>query len=199
MSLTTVATNLISTLGYGGLTVGLIVDSAGIPIPSEVLLPLSGALINTGRFSFWPVVVVGTLAQSAGAVFAYWIGATGGVAVVKKYGKYVFFSERELGITQKYFDRYGQWLTAAGRCLPVIRTYIGYPAGLSKMSFRKFLSATLIGSLIWTVFLTKLGVILGTPKRLASLDHLFAHFNLIVLALLGLALIWYLKRHFKKS
>ncbi len=198
-SLTGVATDLISSLGYGGLAFGLVLDSAGLPIPSEVLLPISGALINSGRFSLAAVVIVGILAQTAGAVLSYWIGATGGLILVKKYGKYVLFSEHELGIAERAFNRYGQWLTFFGRCVPVVRTYIGYPAGLTKMDFKKFLAATVVGSTFWTLLLTELGVRLATPARLLGLDHLFRRFNLIVLVLLVAAVIWYVRRHLKRA
>lgn len=198
-SLTGIATGMISSLGYGGLALGLIVDSAGVPIPSEVLLPISGALINTGRFDFWAVIAVGTIAQTAGAALAYWLGATGGLALAEKYGKYVFFSHRELAITQKWFDRYGQWLTLAGRCLPVIRTYIGFPAGLAKMNFTRFLIASFVGSLFWTVFLTQLGVSLATPARLHAMDDIFRRFNFVIIILLLGGVFWYVKRHLNRE
>lgn len=198
-SLTGVATGMISSLGYGGLALGLVVDSAGVPIPSEVLLPISGALVNTGRFDYTAVIIIGTLAQTAGAILAYWLGATGGLALAERYGKYVFFSHRELAITQRWFDRYGQWLTLAGRCLPVIRTYIGFPAGLAKMHFGKFLAASFFGSLVWTVFLTQLGVKLGTPDRLHAMDEIFRRFNIAIAILLLIGVFWYVKRHARQG
>lgn len=197
-SLTGLATGMISTLGYGGLALGLVVDSAGIPIPSEALLPISGALVNTGRFDYAMVIIIGTLAQTAGAILAYWLGATGGLALAERYGKYFFFSHRELAITQRWFDRYGQWLTLAGRCLPVIRTYIGFPAGLAKMHFGKFLAASFFGSLIWTVFLTQLGVMLGTPERLHAMDEIFRRFSIAIAILLLAGVFWYVKRHLRE-
>ena len=194
--LTEIATGLISGLGYGGLAVGLIVDSAGVPIPSEVLIPLSGALARQGRFSLAAVIIVGTLAQSAGAVLAYWIGASGGLALVRRYGKYVLFSERELATTQRWFSRYGSWLTLFGRMLPVIRTYIGYPAGIARMSFGRFLAASLIGSAIWSVILSLLGYYLAT--RLDQIDAVLHKFSLAIAALLGLGVIWYVRKKFNK-
>lgn len=198
-SLTGIATGMISGLGYGGLALGLIVDSAGVPIPSEALIPISGVLVNSGRFDYWAVIVVGTLAQTLGAVIAYWLGATGGLAFVDKYGKYVFFSKRELHITERWFNKYGQWLTLAGRCMPVIRTYIGFPAGLARMNFAKFLTASFIGSLFWTLFLTQLGIILGTQERLHAMDQIFKRFNVVILALLLIGVIWYVRRHLKHT
>ncbi|MBW3538511.1 DedA family protein [Candidatus Parcubacteria bacterium] len=191
------ATNLVARLGYGGLAFGLIVDSAGVPIPSEVLIPLAGALARDGRFDLVTVITVGTLAQTLGAVLAYWIGAKGGLPIVERYGKYVLFSHRELAVTQRWFDRYGSWLTFFGRCLPVIRTYIGFPAGLARMPFGPFLAASFTGSLAWITLLALLGYQLsGQLERIDAVMHQFS--ILIALLLLG-GVIWYIKKHWKRQ
>lgn len=189
------STALIYSLGYGGLAVGLIVDSAGIPIPSEILIPLAGALVREGKFDLTIVIAIGTLAQTFGAVLAYWIGAKGGLPLVERYGKYVLFSTRELHVTERWFNKYGKWLTLSGRCLPVIRTYIGFPAGLARMHFGEFLVASFVGSLVWTVVLTWAGYQLS--GQLGLIDKFFHQFSLIVVALLILGAIWYV-RHLKK-
>ena len=111
--LSEIATNMIATLGYGGLAVGLFVDSFGIPIPSEVLLPLAGAAAKQGQMNLMIVIIVGTLAQTAGAMLAYAIGMGPGLEFVKRYGKYVLFSEHELAKTHTLFEKYGSWLTFA--------------------------------------------------------------------------------------
>lgn len=195
MSLTSIATSLISALGYGGLGVGLVVDSAGVPIPSEVLIPLAASLVHTGRFSMVAIIAVGTIAQTLGAVLAYGLGATGGLALAERYGKYVLFSHRELAFTQRAFDRWGLGLTLVGRCVPVIRTYIGFPAGVAKMRLSVFVAASAIGSLLWTSLLAFLGYRLATPERLQQLDELFRRFSLVVAALIVVGVIWFVKRH----
>jgi membrane protein DedA with SNARE-associated domain len=190
-----IATDLIAKLGYAGLAFGLIIDSAGVPIPSEVLLPLAGALARQGSFGLAEVIIIGALAQTIGAVMAYWLGATGGLAIVEKYGKYVFFSHRELAVTQRWFDKYGSWLTLAGRCMPVIRTYIGYPAGLARMDFGRFLAASFLGSLLWTMFLVWVGY--GLQEHIKLIDTILHQFAIvIILAVFGLA-VWYVQRHIK--
>ncbi|HSX48367.1 MAG TPA: DedA family protein [Candidatus Nanoarchaeia archaeon] len=194
---TDTAFKLIETAGYGGLSVGLIVDSAGVPVPSEVLLPLAGALVRQGRFNMAAVIAVGTIAQSVGAFLAYWIGRKGGLPLIHRYGKYVFFSEHELAITQKWFARYGSRLTLVGRCLPVIRTYIGYPAGVAKMPVGGFITATLVGSLGWTTILTLLGYELA--GQLDAIHHTLDRFSLVVVALLVVGAIWYVSRHRKQA
>lgn len=186
------ATDLIAGLGYIGLAIGLIVDSAGVPIPSEVLIPLAGALARDGRFSLPVVIAVGTLAQVAGAAASYWIGALGGLPLVQRYGKYVLFREHELHKTQSLFDKWGVWLTFVGRMMPGIRTYIGFPAGLARMPFGKFLVASILGSLGWTVFLAELGYLLS--GQLDTIDHLISQFGLVALAVVLVVVIWYLTR-----
>lgn len=190
LKLTAIASSLISTLGYGGLAFGLVVDSAGVPIPSEVLLPLAGALAKQGRFNFVAVVVVATVAQTIGALLAYELGAKGGLPLLKKYGKYVLFSEHELNKTQRLFARHGSWLTFFGRCLPGIRTYIGYPAGLARMPRGPFLLASLVGSLFWSLILTALGYKLS--DNLTVIDQGLHRFGLVVLLLVIAALGWYI-------
>ncbi len=188
-SFSEVATNMIATAGYGGLALGLFVDSFGIPIPSEVLLPLAGAAAKQGQMNLLVVIMVGTLAQTAGAMLAYYIGMGPGLGFVKRYGKYVLFSDHELQKTHALFEKYGSWLTLFGRCLPGIRTYIGIPAGMARMKFGRFVAASLLGSLAWTILLTTLGYQLA--DHLAQIDSLLSKFGYI-LAILGIvAFIWF--------
>lgn len=195
--LSELATSMIATLGYGGLAFGLFVDSAGVPIPSEVLLPLAGALAKQGRFELWIVIAIGALAQTAGAMFAYALGRGPGLGLVQRYGKYVLFSEHELLKTHKLFEKYGSWLTLFGRCLPGIRTYIGFPAGIAEMNFGLFSLASFIGSLGWTVLLTILGYQLA--DHLHQIDSFLSKFG-YVLAVAGIvAFIWFVHHRRKRS
>lgn len=195
--LATIATNLVAQFGYAGIGLGLILDSAGIPIPSEILLPLAGALVHQGRMNFVVLMMVATVAQTVGAIIAYELGAIGGLPLIKRYGKYILFSERELAITERWFARYGTWLALFGRCLPVIRTYIGYPAGLARMSRRRFVIASAIGSFGWSLILIAAGHALA--GHLSTIDVIIHKFSLIILGLLLLGVIWYVKSHFKRA
>lgn len=195
--LSEVATNLIATLGYGGLAFGLFVDSFGIPIPSEVLLPLAGAAAKQGQMSLLIVIIVGTLAQTAGAMLAYAIGMGPGLGFVKRYGKYVLFSEHELEKTHALFEKYGSWLTLFGRCLPGIRTYIGIPAGMARMKFGAFVVASFVGSLIWTVFLSVLGYQLA--DHLALIDSFLSKFGYLLAIASIVAFIWFVHHRSKKK
>lgn len=194
--LSEIATSMIATLGYGGLAVGLFVDSFGIPIPSEVLLPLAGAAARQGQMNLLLVIIVGTLAQTAGAMLAYAIGMGPGLGFVKRYGKYVLFSEHELNKTHALFEKYGSWLTFVGRCLPGIRTYIGIPAGMARMDFGRFVAASFLGSLIWSIFLAVLGYQLA--DYLPVIDSVLSKFGYLF-ALAGIIFfIWFVHRHSKK-
>jgi membrane protein DedA with SNARE-associated domain len=188
-----IATNMIATLGYGGLAAGLFVDSFGIPIPSEVLLPLAGAAAKQGQLNLVLVILVGTVAQTLGAMLAYAIGMGPGLAFVKRYGKYVLFSEHELNKTHALFEKYGSWLTLVGRCLPGIRTYIGIPAGMARMNFGRFVAASLLGSLVWSIFLAVLGYQLA--DYLPVIDNVLSKFGYLF-ALAGIIFfIWFVRRH----
>ncbi|MFI5240550.1 MAG: DedA family protein [Candidatus Saccharimonadia bacterium] len=188
-SLASFATKLIGSFGYFGLALGLVIDSAGIPIPSEVLLPLAGALAREAKYNLVLIIVVATIAQMIGAVISYFIGAYGGLALVERYGKYVLFRSHELEKTNKLFDKFGAWLTLAGRCIPGVRTYIGYPAGVARMRFGVFLGATFIGSLVWSIVLSVAGYELSA--KLGVIERIIREFGIVALLLALVIFIWY--------
>ena len=181
-SLTQSAIDLLHNLGYTGLAIGLILDSAGIPIPSEVLISGGAILAQQGRFNLFVVIVIGTLAQTFGAIVAYYIGDKGGLALIHRYGKYVLISQKDLHKTHRAFEKYGMVLALVGRCLPVIRGYIGFVAGIAEMPLRPFIVASLIGSFIWTLLLSWLGY--SIAGNVASIDAVMRPFTNIVLVLL---------------
>lgn len=192
-SLANFAVNLISSLGYAGIAIGTLVNAMGIPIPSEVLLPLAGAAARQGRFSLLAVITVSVIAQLIGTAIAYWLGRRGGLPLIQRYGKYVFFKERELEITQNLFQRWGQWLVLFGRCIPVVTSYISYPAAVAGMPFGRFMLASGLGFIGWSTLLTVLGYeLFGQIDRIHAI---FQKFGLFILVLLIIGLIWYLKFH----
>jgi membrane protein DedA with SNARE-associated domain len=156
-SLTEVATGLVQSLGYGGLTFGLTLDSSGIPIPSEVLIPLAAAGAKVGRLDLWLVILVSTLAQTAGGIIAYYIGAKGGLPLIDRYGKYFLVSHHEAVKVHNWFERYGTPVIIGGRCLPVVRGYIGFVAGIAEMPVWRYIAASAVGSLGWTLILVAAG------------------------------------------
>ncbi|OGD84331.1 hypothetical protein A2165_00030 [Candidatus Curtissbacteria bacterium RBG_13_40_7] len=156
---------IISNLGYPGIFILMALESALIPIPSEVIMPFSGFLVSEGRFDLWAIVLVGALGNLFGSWIAYAIGYWGEKALVRKlvakYGKFILLTEDEFDASLRLFNKYGQWVAAASRVLPAIRTVISLPAGIAKLNFVKFSALTFFGSLIWSLFLGYIGVILG--------------------------------------
>ncbi|HSX00734.1 MAG TPA: DedA family protein [Candidatus Saccharimonas sp.] len=193
ISFSQIAINLISTSGYYGMALGLLLDSFGVPIPSEILVPLSTVLVMQGRFQWWAVFLIATGAQVAGALVAYLVGRYGGEPLLERYGKYVLISRHDLERTHRLFERYGGWLTMLGRCVPGVRGLVGYPAGIAEMDLRKFLLYSAAGSAVWTAFLMYLGYLLG--DNLALMDQLASRFSVLGIILVVGLLAWHFRHH----
>ncbi|MBI4100031.1 DedA family protein [Candidatus Microgenomates bacterium] len=185
----------IQSTGYAGVFILMTLESALIPIPSEVTMPFAGSLVASGTFNFWLLALVGAAANLTGSLLAYGLGYLGEGAV-KKYGKYIFLREQEFEHAQKLFNKYGEAITFLSRILPAIRTYISLPAGIAKMNLKKFILYTTLGSLIWSTFLTYLGVVLGANWH--SLSGYFHKFDLIIVVVAALGLGVYLFKRFRR-
>lgn len=196
--------HFISQLGYTGVFLLMFLESACIPIPSEVTMPFSGSLVVLGTFNLWIVVFIGTLGNLIGSLAAYALGAWGQEAVVRKvivkYGKYVLISEHEYDQSERWFRNHGELIVLLSRILPVLRTFISLPAGVARMNITRFIIYTSVGSFIWSFVLTEIGVVLG--NNWSSLEIYFRKFD-IVLVIIGVAaVIWYIQhklKHFRKK
>lgn len=155
------AVNFISTSGYLGVFVLMALESALIPIPSEIIMPFSGFLVFDEKFSFWPVVIWGTIGNLAGSIAAYLLGLYGGRPLMEKYGKYFLISRHELDVADRWFQKYGGLSVLFSRMLPAVRTFISLPAGIARMPFGKFCLYTTLGSLPWSFALTYAGIVSG--------------------------------------
>lgn len=147
-------------------------------------MPFAGSLVHFGVFNFWILALVGTLANLTGSLLAYGLGYLGEKQVlvfIRRYGKFVFIREKEYEHARHLFNKYGEAITFVSRVLPAIRTYISLPAGIAKMNLTKFVIYTTLGSLIWSTFLTYLGVILGANWH--SLSSYFHKFDLVIVVL----------------
>jgi membrane protein DedA with SNARE-associated domain len=152
---------VISGMGYPGVFLLMAGESACLPIPSEVVLPFAGYISFRGEFNQVAVILIATFGQVAGALAAYYVGAFGGRPLVVRYGKYVLMDTAHLDAADRWFDRWGSRAIFATRLVPIVRTFIAFPAGVAKMDVRKFLLYTFLGSLPWTAALTYTGYALG--------------------------------------
>lgn len=193
-------TDFISRIGYAGIFILMLLESACIPIPSEVTMPFGGFLVNEGRFNFWWVVLSGTLGNLVGSWLAYFFGWWGQEPVVRasvrRWGKYLLISEGELDRAEAWFRRFGDPIVFFSRLLPVIRTFISVPAGIAKMNFFKFTIYTFLGSFLWSYLLTWIGLTLG--ENWGELEKYFRQFELIIAALLFIAAFWYALHKIRK-
>src|SRR5689334_1171628 len=130
--------SVIAALGYPGIILLMAIESACIQLPSEIILPFSGYLAYTGRFSLVGVATAGAIGCNVGSIVAYYAGVWGGRPFLVRYGKYVLISPREMAMADRWFERHGEWTVFVGRLLPVIRTFIALPAGIARMDFWKF-------------------------------------------------------------
>lgn len=154
-------TGTVSAVGYLGVFILMALESACIPIPSEIIMPFSGFLVSSGKLSLIWVTLAGAFGNLIGAVITYAIGFYGGRPFILKYGKYFFVKEKEVHHAERFFAKWGDWSVFLSRNLPVIRTFISLPAGVAEMPFIKFAFFSFLGSIPWCFGLTYLGFILG--------------------------------------
>jgi len=188
---------IIGYLGYAGVFVLMLVESCGIPMPSEVIMPFSGFLVARGELNFWLVVILGAVGNLVGSWLAYFIGYKGGRPLIEKYGKYFLISHHDLDLADRWFAKFGDWMVFIGRLLPVVRTYISFPAGIAKMNFKKFSIYTFAGALPWSLLFAWLGVKMGDNWEL--IREKLHDFDLLMLFLVIAAVVWYVVRHVRRK
>jgi membrane protein DedA with SNARE-associated domain len=190
----------ISTLGYGGVVLLMAIESACIPLPSEIIMPFSGYLVYTGRFNIWLVSIAGASGCVAGSMVAYWIGMYGGRPLIERYGKYLLVSQHDLNLADRWFDRFGEVIVFVSRLLPAIRTFIAFPAGVARMNVKKFIIYTFAGSLPWCLGLAYVGQKLGEQwDKDPRLKQLFHRFDFIIGIVIVLAIGWWIWRHLRHA
>jgi membrane protein DedA with SNARE-associated domain len=190
----------ISTLGYSGIVLLMAIESACIPLPSEIIMPFSGYLVYTGRFNLWWVGVAGALGCVLGSMVAYWVGMYGGRPLIEKYGRYILISHHDLDLADRWFAKYGEAIVFTSRLLPVIRTFIAFPAGVARMNIPRFIIYTFAGSLPWCLALAYVGQILGEQwDKNPTLKSWFHRFDFIIGIVIVLAIAWWVWRHLKHS
>ena len=194
-------TNLYGAVGYAGVLVAMTIESAMIPLPSELILPFAGFLISdptsiekltNAHWNYWIVVVVATIGNLIGSLISYGIGAWGGRPFLERWGRYVLIRPHEIELAEHFFQRYGSATAFFSRLLPVVRTFISFPAGVARMDLRRFIIYSTAGAFIWSAILTELGVAFGDRwedirKALQPFDLIIA---VVVVALVALFIWW---------
>lgn len=188
--------HIISSMGYTGVFLAMAIESACIPLPSEIILPFTGYMVFAGHFGFWPATIAATLGNLFGALVAYYVGVWGGRPFLKRYGRYFFINERELAWTERLFDRRGEATVFVGRILPVVRTFISLPAGIAKMNPLKMSIYTVLGALPWCAFLIYVGLKLG--ENWDSLKPYFHRADLVVGGVIVIVLSYVLLKRLKR-
>jgi membrane protein DedA with SNARE-associated domain len=186
----------ISKLGYAGIVLLMAIESACIPLPSEIIMPFSGYLVSTGQMNIWLVGLAGAIGCVLGSMVAYWAGMYGGRPFIEKYGKYVLVSRHDLDMADRWFASYGEIIVFVSRLLPAIRTFIAFPAGVARMNIPRFIAYTFAGSLPWCLGLAYVGQKLGEQwNKDETLKTWFHRFDFVIGIIVLLLAAWWIWRH----
>ena len=188
--------SVISALGYNGVVLLMAIESACIPLPSEIIMPFAGFLVFKGEMTLLGVALAGAIGCVVGSIPAYYLGMYGGRPLVEKYGKWVLISAKDLNWADQAFAKHGDLIIFVGRLLPAVRTFIAFPAGVARMNITKFIAYTFVGSLIWCYLLAFAGFKMG--ENWENLKVYFHEFHYLIAGAGLLFVIWYVRRHFKE-
>jgi membrane protein DedA with SNARE-associated domain len=184
--------------GYASVILLMAIQSACIPIPSEVIMPLAGYALAHTQLQLILLATVASLASNLGSIPAYWVGARGGRPMVERYGSYMLLSRRDLDRVDHFFSRFGSITVLIGRMLPIVRTFIAFPAGVAKMNQVRFHIYTFIGSWPWCYALAWVGMKLGaTWNTDPRFKEVFHRFHLGVEVILVVGFVWFVVSHWK--
>jgi len=193
--------SLYGAVGYIGVMLAMAIESAMIPLPSELILPFAGFMVSDasqlepltrGPWGFWIVVIVATVGNTLGSLVAYAIGAYGGRPFLERYGRYLLIREHEIEVADRFFERYGAATVFIGRLLPIVRTFISFPAGVTRMPLGKFIAYSTAGALPWSIALVYAGVLLGA--NWVEIREMLKPFDLAIagaVVILFVGLLWW--------
>jgi membrane protein DedA with SNARE-associated domain len=189
--------SVISTMGYSGIVLLMAIESACIPLPSEIIMPFAGFLVSKGEMTLWGIALAGAVGCVVGSIPAYYLGMFGGRPMAERFGKYVLISRKDLDMADRMFEQYGQLIVFIARLLPGVRSFIAFPAGTARMNMPKFCIYTFWGSLIWCYALGYIGMKAG--EHWEDLKVYFHQSHYAIAALGVVFLVWYVRRHFKNE
>jgi membrane protein DedA with SNARE-associated domain len=189
---------VISASGYAGVALLMALESACVPLPSEIIMPFAGYLVHTGRLGLVWVATAGAIGCNLGSAVAYWIGAWGGPPFIARWGRFVLLDHKDLEHAERFFARYGGVTVFVARLMPVVRTFIALPAGIARMPQFRFHLYTFLGSWPWCFMLAWAGMRLGqawdTDPRFKAVYH---RFHVGVEVLLLAAIVWFVWTHWR--
>ena len=189
--------SVISSMGYGGIVLLMAIESACIPLPSEIIMPFAGFLVSKGEMTLFGIALAGAIGCVLGSIPAYYLGMYGGRPLAEKYGKYVLISRKDLDMADRWFATHGEIIIFIARLLPAVRTFIAFPAGVARMNMPKFIAYTFAGSFIWCGVLGYAGMKAG--EHWEALGKYFHQFHYVIIAA-GVAFVgWYIWHHFQKK
>ena len=196
-------TSVISGMGYGGVVLLMAIESACIPLPSEIIMPFAGYLVYQGQFTLLGAGFFGALGCVAGSIPAYYLGQFGGRPIIERFGRYLLVSHHDLDLADRLFERHGAAVVFWARLLPVVRTFIAFPAGVSRMRMAKFVAYTFVGSFPWCLGLAYVGAKLGerwnTDPRLKAAFHRFDAVIGLLLVVAVAAFLWHKVRSARRG
>jgi len=190
-----------SAIQWPGVIALMAIESACIPLPSEIIMPLAGWFLI--KYHSLPIAfnllagVFGALGCTIGSIIAYWVGTKGGRPFLNKYGKYILITPHDLDRADQWFQKNGDWAIFITRLMPVVRTFISLPAGIAKMRIGKFLIYTFVGSFIWCTALSLAGYLLG--ENWEKIRTLMRPFDPVIVAIVVILIGFYIYRHIKHS
>ena len=187
--------SLIAFAGYGGIVILMGIESACIPLPSELIMPFAGYLVFEGKMRLLWVATAGALGCNVGSLIAYEIGCYGGRRLVERYGRWILMGRRELDLADRFFTRWGYLAVFVGRLLPIVRTFIALPAGISRMPRLRFHVYTFLGSWPWCFGLAWLGMKLGENWRV--LGKYLHKFDAVIVIVLVVGIVWFIWTHWQ--
>lgn len=194
-ALATLITGVIAATGYAGVMILMAIESACIPLPSEIIMPFAGSLVASGRMSLVGLATAGALGCNLGSAVAYAVGATGGRAAIERWGPLVLLSKGDLDWSERFFVRYGGITVLVSRLLPVVRTFIALPAGMARMPMLRFHIYTFVGSWPWCFGLAYVGAKLGErwnqDPTLRATFHRFDAIILVAIVAAGTLFVWH--------
>ncbi len=186
---------VITKTGAWGIMLLMAIESCNIPLPSEAILPFAGYMVTKGVFNIHVAAFAGALGCVLGSIPSYYLGYFGGRPFVEKYGKWFLISKKDLEDADKWVQKYGDWAFFICRMLPVVRTFISFPAGILKAKKRIFFTLTFLGSLVWSYFLVFVGVKMG--QNMEAFKHIWHKFDIAIVSVCFVLGVAYLYKHFK--